>query len=356
MAYGWLSILPDQDELLSSFLSRCARVHGMRPTVFCAFHLHPHAVWNRDVDRSASPALMEAIAHNAHVPPHDIEALTLRSWERITHPVPQCRIGSSGMAPWITSVGIYHRTRKRYGLQYCPLCLKERLVFYRTWRLAFVTACPTHHVLLRDSCGSCGAPIIPHCQRISARYCDRCGGDLCAIDSDAASPTSSVHDALRVQEILLGALTGRVLMAGRQCPQGATYLQGARFILAHLRLLADDYDSHVSGQHCVPFESNRSLDRLSLLNILERFLSDWPTNFIRAATVRGLTQRSFIGLHDPPDWIAHALQDLPPGRAYDRNWRPRRLRSELRILHRNKPAGWRSLRAQVLLRGMRYRR
>lgn len=356
MAYGWLPIQPDPDELLSSFLSRCARVHGMRPTVFCAFHLHPHPVWNRDIDRSASPALMEAIADNAHVQPHDIEALTLRSWECITHPVSPCRIGSSGMAPWITTVGIYHRTRKRYGLQYCPLCLKERLIFGRVWRLAFVTVCPTHHVRLRDACDACGAPIIPHRQRVSARYCDRCGGDLCAIGRDPSMPSSSVHGALRLQEALFDALTGQRLMVGHQCLQGADFLQGARFVLAHLRLLADDYYNHDSGEQRVPFESHRCLDRLSLLNILERFLSDWPTHLIRAATGHGLTQRSFMGLHDPPDWIAHALQELPPGRVYDRSWRPRRLRGELRILHRNKPEGWRSLRAQVLLRGMRYRR
>jgi hypothetical protein len=356
MAYGWLPILPDHDELLSSFLSRCARVHGMRPTVFCAFHLHPHAVWNRDVDRSASPALMKAIADNAHVQPQDIEAMTLRSWESVTHPVPLERIGSSGMAPWITAVGIYHRTRKRYGLQYCPRCLADHLVFYRTWRLAFVTVCPTHHLLLRDSCEACGAPIIPHRQRVSARYCDRCGRDLCAIDRGVASPSPSIRAALRLQEVLLGALTGQRLLVGQQWVEGAFYLQGARFLLAHLRLLDDEYHDHGCGQPRVPFESKRCLYRLALLTILERLLSDWPTNFITAATARGVTQRSFMGLQEPPEWIAQALLDLPPGRSYDRSWRPRRLRCELRSLHRNKPAGWRSLRAQVLLRGTRYRR
>lgn len=356
MAYGWIPVLPVHEELLSSFLSRCARVHGMRPTVFCAFHLHPHAVWNRDVDRNASQALMKAVADKAHLQPQDIASMTLRSWEIVTHQVPPCRIGSSGMAPWITSVGIYHRTRKRYGLQYCPLCLEEHLVFYRTWRLAFVTVCPTHHVLLRDACDTCGAPIIPHRQRVCARYCDRCGGDLCALGRNPAPPSLSVRGALRVQKNLLGALTDQRLMVGHRGLQGAAYLQGARFLLAHLRLLADDYHDHDRDQQGVPFESNRCLYRLELLNILERLLSDWPDNFIKAATVRGLTQRSFIGLQDPPDWVAQVLQDLPPGRTYDRGWRPRRLRNELRRLHRNKPAGWRSQRAQVLLRGARYRR
>lgn len=99
MAYGWLPVRPDHDELLSSFLSRCARAHGMRPTVFCAFHLHPHAVWNRDIDRSASPALMKSIADKAHLQLRDIVSMTLRSWESVTHPVSPDRIGSSGMAP-----------------------------------------------------------------------------------------------------------------------------------------------------------------------------------------------------------------------------------------------------------------
>lgn len=64
----------------------------------------------------------------------------------------------------ILNIGIYHRSRQSFGLQYCPLCLKEDLTPYyrKRRRLSYMTICHTHHIHLLDRCSHYSAPIMPH--------------------------------------------------------------------------------------------------------------------------------------------------------------------------------------------------
>lgn len=61
-------------------------------------------------------------------------------------------------------VGVYHRKRIQFGLQYCPSCLAEdeEPYFRRTWRLAFVTICSNHDRALLDRCPRCRAAVNFH--------------------------------------------------------------------------------------------------------------------------------------------------------------------------------------------------
>ena len=61
-------------------------------------------------------------------------------------------------------IGVFHRSRHKFGLQICPLCLAEdKEPFYRKeWRLSWVTVCTRHNSLLLDRCPGCQAPIVFH--------------------------------------------------------------------------------------------------------------------------------------------------------------------------------------------------
>lgn len=311
---GWLPVVPSNDELLSSFLSRCARHHGMRPTVFCAHYLKPFSIWNRDIDRSASPALMQSIARLAHLTPQQVEAMTLRGWQQSLHSTSCDDLAAAGVAPWISAAGIYHRTRRRYGLNYCVYCLEQRPAFRRMWRLAFVTVCSTHQALLSDSCGSCGSPIIPHHQHVSGLYCGRCGAYLCHVHPSSPSDSLAMSDVLHLQEELLRALDARTVVVGDQVVAGSAYLEGVRFLAGRLRLLDDRSDGQHGDRRHVPFELRRCHARHGALCELARLLSDWPANLLRAATLRDWTQRPFHAEGPPPEWISRALESLPAGK------------------------------------------
>lgn len=147
------ALTPHDDELLSSFLVRTAHRHGLTPYRFCAFHFPGLPVWNRDIDRSAPNVLLEAIAQNADLPLERVVGMTLRGAEAM--------LGSrksKGASPWLNTIGIYHRQRRRWGQQYCPDCVAAHPVFYRSWRMSCVVVCTRHRTGMQDTCPHCDAP------------------------------------------------------------------------------------------------------------------------------------------------------------------------------------------------------
>lgn len=107
------------------------------------------------------------------VPIHLLEATLLSNYVGVVVE----GIDAAAWRPWILPLGIYHRTRRRAGTQWCPECLSsDGDPYYRTrWRLAFVTACLHHHCILHDRCEGCQAPAAPH--RVSTPVCHLCGTD-----------------------------------------------------------------------------------------------------------------------------------------------------------------------------------
>ena len=89
-----------------------------------------------------------------------IKSLTLNSYQGILFQ----RFNRFGTSPWLIPIGLYHRNRKRPGLQFCPLCLSEDIIpyFRKFWRLSIVCLCPKHGCILRDTCSECGSPVAFH--------------------------------------------------------------------------------------------------------------------------------------------------------------------------------------------------
>src|SRR5262249_54090846 len=73
------------------------------------------------------------------------------------------------------------------------MCLRndEEPYFRRMWRLGFIVACPSHGVILRDSCPKCGKPACPHRVSLddpSLRHCYNCRANLSKATSVGADP------------------------------------------------------------------------------------------------------------------------------------------------------------------------
>lgn len=152
---------PLPDELLTSWLIRIAQANGLKLQTFCDIVFgKQHQLWNRDIDRSAPLWLLASLAEHTRTPLSAVKQTTLAIYcgrlYRKHH--------SAGQLRWILSTGIYHRKRRRCGIQFCPQCLNEDdEPYFRTrWRVAVLTFCPTHRILLHDRCPVCHAPLAYH--------------------------------------------------------------------------------------------------------------------------------------------------------------------------------------------------
>ena len=148
-------------------------MHGWKLHTFCHAHWPGMQIWNRDVDRLAPPELVRDMATGTGESVIRAHRTTLRTFEGVLFErLPQ---SAGGL---MTSIGVYHRARRGYGLRYCPRCLDEEPTAYfrKAWRVLNITTCLEHGVQLRDSCPDCDAPIIP--SRGDFLGCHACGGDI----------------------------------------------------------------------------------------------------------------------------------------------------------------------------------
>jgi Zn ribbon nucleic-acid-binding protein len=196
---------PLPDELLSCWFIRLAHGHGLKVQTFSNLLFgQRRQVWNRDVDRLGSPWLIEELSLRTGTPFEVAERTCIRTLEGTLF----SSFKLSGTLPWVLSMGMYHRKRTAFGMQYCPTCLATDQVPYyrRTWRLAFMTVCPTHEVMLHDRCPQCASPLSFHRAEMGRGglddalemvMCHACGMDLRQSPVQPVKAYSSeIHDWL----------------------------------------------------------------------------------------------------------------------------------------------------------------
>lgn len=187
---------PLPDELLSSWIVRIAHANGIKLQTFCdQVFGKERQLWNRDIDRLAPPWLLAALARHTGTPISSVRRTTLDIYRdrlyRHRH--------SAGQLRWILPAGIYHRTRRRFGMQFCPQCLTEDdEPYFRTrWRVAVLTFCPEHRLCLHDRCPVCSAPVAYHRSELGRPnvtdpgplcFCHVCGIDLRTAERTKLSP------------------------------------------------------------------------------------------------------------------------------------------------------------------------
>lgn len=180
MASWPIHVAIQEDESLSSWLSRAALENGCDPLVLTGSIWPKWRVWTTDIDRGIPTPKQGALILASGLDVNSIQqaALSLDAILCSSHPLPL-----HGVWPWVLGLGARNRSYKG-GVQFCPCCLADDLkpYFRRHWRFSWVTGCLLHRVRLIDRCFQCHLPIEPH--RLEAVnttvlcICSSCGFDF----------------------------------------------------------------------------------------------------------------------------------------------------------------------------------
>jgi len=314
---------PKGDELFSSWLFRLATKNVTKAHTFCRFHLPGRNIWNRDIDRLVSDITIERLSLLTEIPFQTIYQLTIRSYENQVFE----HCNNNTKQKWVLPLGIYHRTWKNNGLQFCPWCLSkdQEPYFRKSWRLGLSVACTNCRTLLHDCCPSCCSPItffrtdLGFKNSIAPKKittCSRCNFDL--------------RDTPRYPPVIgtIGFQTkiNNTLMTRRWHEQYPSYeyFDVLYQILKILRSKSKCFQSFnslvASGENLRvsrlsekrDFEKINTIEREHLLRIGSWILEEWPTRFVELCKESKLT--TSIVLKDSkslPRWfIAEANQHL----------------------------------------------
>ncbi len=317
---------PRDDELLSSWIVRLAAANGMKAHTFTSLALPGHAIWNRDIDRSVKPEMLDRLARHTGTRADVVQRTTLGSFEGVVFE----RHNPGGSSAWILPAGVYHRSRRCHGVLYCAGCLAEATPYYRrSWRLGFSTVCPSHRRPLLDSCPSCESPIMFHRGDI---------GDRGVFDAAAAMTTCSscrydlrntvdridayVGLALSQKDIIDEAISDGNVLIGENRVHSQMFFLGLRIVTQFLAVgrMSSAMREKLAGLLGLPFfipewagrlamiEHLAVKDRLRLLVLSLALLADWPTTFIRVARSVGATASDVTGrVENVPYWLARAV-------------------------------------------------
>lgn len=319
---------PQPNELFSTWLLRNARAHADTAYSYCKAVWDCSAFWTRDVDRCVSHAVLMDMAAHTGTPMVRAKQTSLRIeyGERL----PGWR--THGITPWVLPLGVYHRTRTGYGIQFCPHCLAEdREPYFRlAWRLAVTFMCSKHGCRLLDRC-SCGAPVIPHAAPdLQLALCHRCRQDLRKLTA------VTMYCLKGLQENLLsGIALNRFDVHGATIPSDQ-YLHGLRVVVTALgrggaaRRLLDLYETGAARK--LPLGSVPEITcvetRSHYLRIGAALLGKSPQAFLDCCLETGCTYNTFEGAVPPPYWLNRVLTALPLMRRQRRR-RPRQIGRDL---------------------------
>ncbi|OOO27843.1 hypothetical protein BS627_03815 [Agrobacterium salinitolerans] len=165
---GWpITVTPQRDELLSSWLHRLAYANGVPGRAFARVLGLTPGMWSARLDLNLSITLADQLHEYADIASDQLAAMTLPDGIPRQLFLPLHKIHQRSGSTW---------------LQFCPRCLAtdEHPYFRREWRLATRLTCEKHKSRLRDRCTACNQPVAafeqselrPH------HYCSRCGYDL----------------------------------------------------------------------------------------------------------------------------------------------------------------------------------
>jgi hypothetical protein len=291
-------------------------------------------IWNRDIDRHPSEDLLLSLHRHTGQPIPRLQQLALNSYSGILFDA----LPAFGNAKWILPVGIFHRERRRAGMQFCPLCLQSDAVpFYRKqWRLGLYVLCVVHQCVIEQNCASCGKPIAYHRHGVGRQkaileqallFCAHCGFDL-RLTGPAYfhSPDEKLHR--RLISIISASEEDIWDCGGLTPPFSIPFFRGVHTLLGmlmgrHAKRIVP-YLSASSGIHIRPFERRHAefellsaSDRLGLVLMVAWMLVDWPGRFIEACR-RGRLTRSRVSddVELLPYWLASVVDEFLDNRIY----------------------------------------
>jgi hypothetical protein len=178
-----VTVVPQADELLSSWLHRLAHANGVAPRAFARVLRRNSGMWSPALDFRLPSDIAKLLSANTGIAPDELAAMML------PHALPR-----QLLLPLRTSG---HRTDSTW-LQFCSYCLAEdaQPYFRRRWRLATRVSCSKHSCRLRDRCPSCQSciAVFDQAELVPQHYCARCGYDLRRAPRIGISPAARQLD------------------------------------------------------------------------------------------------------------------------------------------------------------------
>jgi len=290
------TLFPQNDELLSSWLTRIAHNHYQKIYTFykSVEPVKNARIWSRDIDSTIDEVFLSKLSEHTGITIGRILKTTLKSYEEslFLKKIP------NGNTKWILGLGIKNSKIERYGLMYCPGCLrkdKKHPYYRKKWRLSISVCCPDCGCYLKEKCSKCKSPIWFTRSELGKKelmpdksftHCYNCGYDLKKSRGSKAEPT-----IIKYQQLI-----------NTYIDQGYTeshnyshlYFNGLYQILRILNSereeplrLKDDISKMLGIQYHYRkkyvyelFEQKRIKERIQLLRIAFFLLENWPINFI----------------------------------------------------------------------------
>lgn len=319
---------PFHDELLSSYLMRLAHGYQITPHYLARRLVGHRAIWNRDLDKLAPPELLQAISKKLSLSYEEVNDMSLRSLSgRVLS-----KFSPNGNSKHILSLKVYHRLRKRPGLQYCPQCLaaKNRIYFRRSWRLAFITVCTTHKRILRDCCPTCGSPVNIHRQQnleLNISHCYQCNESL-TLKQSKREKIDEEHPLLALQKRIEHAVaTGQIGLSDAETVPLAEYLDVFRQLARRASTRAINQNelaafqkglklnlAPIQGSPGTQIEHYTIRQRFEAFKAAAQMMNNWPESLIsfcyKTRTWSTALTRDF---HSAPDWFLKPVTEKLDG-------------------------------------------
>ncbi len=324
------------------------------------------AIWNRDIDGLSNPIIWKRLAEANRVSPATAHGTTISSLAGrvFDQHVP------NGKTKHLLRLGVFHRSRRRYGQQFCPHCLaSDSDPYYRlNWRLAFTVACTIHRRAMLDRCQSCGHPVEFHRGdplKTSIIQCHACGGRLDRQRSPTVSPV-----VLDLQAYLESAISNSHAQFSnisrfRSVDLLSVYSQILRVVSTGSRSQSlRNTLSSVYGTDPTPLKFQtgaleaESLDvenRIRLAEMCAPLLLDWPGRFIDACVKAGFWKSwALRDGKDLPGEYEHVARVYLDGTAYLSSRTRNRISMQAAVIHNQNTASTpgRS-RGRVIFKSMR---
>lgn len=348
-----VKLRPGEDELLSSYLVRSALAHGSTPYRFLSCFWPGRPIWNRDIDRDPPDDWLRELSENSGT---GLERLKVASLDGLAQALCNDKPPPSGRMPFLLAAGVFHRMRRRHGLQFCPQCLGEAPAYFRRlWRVGLVLHCPLHGTRLLDGCPHCDAPVIPH--RVLGPRIDRCWSCHRSLLTGRHGMPADAYAHLAEMERLL------VQLLQSEEPGVTVGPWHTREAFVGLRTLiavsaAVTVDAILRRAFSLPaappqverrtFEMARWSARAAALDVVAAWIRDWPTSFQQGAAAASLTQRSFAR-RPLPGPLGAEVARLPEGQRRRRDYIPVIETVEMRRLRRRDHSRYRMVRAARLM-------
>ncbi|MDP2762634.1 MAG: TniQ family protein [Sideroxyarcus sp.] len=303
---------PQDDELLSSWMVRlahgnCYKVHDF----YCQHFGRERNIWNRDIDHFSPDWLLDGLSKHTGLSVEQLNRLTLKSLEGVVF----TQFNQTTSTRGLLSLGVYHRTRKVLGQQFCPLCLLEDAAPYlrKKWRVAYITTCDRHKIILHDKCEHCSMPMMPHRADMSSRYCFpmNIGIDYCASCGKRFTRDQVVKaqpEPMSLQLLIHQAIYDGYVNFPSENLYSFIFLEG-------LRVLAHGYsrENHLrirEGKNKIGIETSGIELRHELICACAELLRNWPDNFARFIANKKHPYTQFVsknGSASVPNWVESAI-------------------------------------------------